>query len=129
MCGIVGLFGHPEAAGLATLGLYALQHRGQESAGIVVADGNMLKRKAGMGMVSDTLTAEAAETLPGRAAIGHVRYSTAGESDVANVQPLLMSHHRGPIALSHNGNLVNAAELREQLETRARSSRPLQTAK
>ena len=116
MCGIVGLFGHPEAAGLATLGLYALQHRGQESAGIVVADGNMLKRKAGMGMVSDTLTAEAAETLPGRAAIGHVRYSTAGESDVANVQPLLMSHHRGPIALSHNGNLVNAAELREQLE-------------
>jgi amidophosphoribosyltransferase len=116
MCGIVGLFGHPEAAGLATLGLYALQHRGQESAGIVVADGNVLKRKAGMGMVSDTLTAEVAETLPGRAAIGHVRYSTAGESDVANVQPLLMSHHRGPIALSHNGNLVNAAELREQLE-------------
>lgn len=116
MCGIVGIFGHPEASTLAYLSLFALQHRGQESAGIVAGDGDTLRRQAAMGHVADVFSRRVLERLPGTAAIGHVRYSTAGDSAVANAQPFLMRHHRGPIAISHNGNLVNAATLRDELE-------------
>lgn len=117
MCGIVGVFGHPEASTLAYLGLYALQHRGQESAGIVTGDGNRLTREAGPGLVADVFSREVLDALPGDSAIGHVRYSTAGDSNAANVQPFLMQHHRGPIAIAHNGNLVDAGLVRTELES------------
>ncbi len=117
MCGIVGIFGHPEAAKLSYLGLYALQHRGQESAGIVAAEGPELIRRGGMGHVADIFTREVMDGLRGRVAIGHVRYSTAGDSNPANAQPFLLRHHRGPIAVAHNGNLVDAATIRAALET------------
>ena len=116
MCGVVGIFGHPEAATLAYLSLYALQHRGQESAGIVTCDGDRLTRRAGMGLVADVFSRDVLDELPGQAAIGHVRYSTAGDSHHSNAQPFLLRHHRGPVAISHNGNLVNAGMLREGLE-------------
>ncbi len=116
MCGIVGIFGHPEASTLAYLSLYALQHRGQESAGIVAADGGELTRRVGMGHVADVFSRSKLEELPGTGAIGHVRYSTSGDSNRANAQPLMFRHHRGPIAIAHNGNLVNAGVLRSQLE-------------
>jgi amidophosphoribosyltransferase len=116
VCGIVGIFGHPEAATLAYLGLYALQHRGQESAGIVTADGNELTGRAGMGHVADVFSKETLDGLPGNAAIGHVRYSTSGESHPVNAQPFLLRHHRGPIAVGHNGNLVDGALVRAELE-------------
>jgi amidophosphoribosyltransferase len=116
MCGVVGIFGHPEASTLAYLLLYALQHRGQESAGIVTTDGDTLIRHAGMGLVADVFSRDVLGTLPGNAAIGHVRYSTAGDSRRSNAQPFLLRHHRGPIAIAHNGNLVNAALIREELE-------------
>ena len=116
MCGIVGIFGHPEAAKLSYLGLYALQHRGQESAGIVAAEGPSLTRRGGMGHVADVFSREVIEELPGPIAIGHVRYSTSGESNPANAQPFLLRHHRGPIAVAHNGNLVDAANIRSELE-------------
>ncbi len=115
MCGIVGVFGHREAARLAYLGLYALQHRGQESAGIVTADGKRLERRAGMGHVADVFPEEPRD-LPGDAALGHVRYSTYGDSNPANSQPFLMRHHRGPVAVAHNGNLVDASLVRSDLE-------------
>ena len=119
MCGIVGVFGHPEAAKLAYLGLYALQHRGQESAGIVTADGaELLTPRGGMGHVADVFSREvrARRSFQGPRAIGHVRYSTAGDSNPANAQPFLLQHHRGPIAIAHNGNLVDAARIRSDLE-------------
>lgn len=116
MCGVVGIFGHPEASTLAYLSLYALQHRGQESAGIVSAEGAELSRRAGMGQVADVFSRELLEKLPGTAAIGHVRYSTSGDSSDRNAQPLLSRHHRGPLAIAHNGNLVNASALRAALE-------------
>jgi amidophosphoribosyltransferase len=116
MCGIVGIFGHPEASTLAYLSLYALQHRGQESAGIVTADGGELTRRAGMGVVNEVFSRDVLASLPGSAAIGHVRYSTSGDSNPANAQPFLMRDHRGPVAIAHNGNLVNAAPLRSRLE-------------
>jgi len=116
MCGVVGIFGHPEAARLSYLALYALQHRGQESAGIVTADGNVLTRRGGMGHVADIFTREVLDGLPGSAAIGHTRYSTTGTSNAANAQPFLMQHHRGPIAVAHNGNLVDADAVRADLE-------------
>ena len=116
MCGIVGIFGHPEASTLAYLSLYALQHRGQESAGIVTADGGQLARRAGMGLVHDVFSREVLDSLPGTAAVGHVRYSTSGDSNPANAQPFLLRHHRGPIAIAHNGNLVNAVQIRAELE-------------
>ena len=117
MCGIVGIFGHPEASTLAYLALYALQHRGQESAGVVTGQSGELHRRAGMGQVADVFSREVLDQLPGDCAIGHVRYSTAGDSNIANVQPFLFRHHRGPIAIAHNGNLVNAAAVREELES------------
>jgi amidophosphoribosyltransferase len=115
-CGLFGVFGHPEAAHLAYMGLYALQHRGQESAGITVGDGKRLRLEKGMGLVNDVFTAERLDALPGDRAIGHVRYSTSGDTVATNAQPYLIECHRGPIAIGHNGNLVNAAILRQELE-------------
>jgi amidophosphoribosyltransferase len=115
-CGLFGIFGHPEAARLTYLGLYSLQHRGQESAGIVAGDGKTMRLEKGLGLVNDVFTDERLETMPGDRAIGHVRYSTAGDVVAANAQPILIDCHRGQIALGHNGNLVNAAMLRHELE-------------
>lgn len=116
MCGIVGILNHPEAANLAYLGLYALQHRGQESAGIVSSDGSELHAYKGMGLVADIYTEEVLKTLPGMSAIGHTRYSTAGESSLKNCQPILINYSRGWLACGHNGNLVNIQRIRAELE-------------
>lgn len=115
-CGVFGIAGHPEAARMTYLGLYALQHRGQESAGILSSDGTRLYCEKGMGYVAEVFNDQNLSGLLGDAAIGHVRYSTTGESLLANAQPILSESRRGPIALGHNGNLVNAAQLRQQLE-------------
>ena len=115
-CGLFGVYGHPEAAHLTYLGLYALQHRGQESAGIVASDGQRLQLEKGMGLVNDIFVDGKLEGLVGDRAMGHVRYSTAGDTVAANAQPILIECHRGSIALGHNGNLVNAALLRHELE-------------
>ncbi len=116
-CGVFGIFGHPEAANLTYLGLYALQHRGQESCGIVASDGTHLKAHLGMGLVADVFKRDGVfAKLPGRSAIGHVRYSTAGGNDMKNCQPIMVDYSRGSIAVAHNGNLVNAPELRNDLE-------------
>jgi amidophosphoribosyltransferase len=114
-CGVFGIFGHPEAANMAYLGLYALQHRGQESAGIAASDGAQVRVSREMGYVADVFDSAALAELPGSAAIGHVRYSTAGESKLSNAQPILIDCNHGQIALCHNGNLVNARELRDEL--------------
>ena len=114
-CGVFGIFGHPEAANLTYLGLYALQHRGQESAGIVAADGARMRVSRAMGQVADAFDEQALEKLPGHLAIGHTRYSTAGESKIENAQPFLIDCAHGQIAVAHNGNLVNAGELRDAL--------------
>ncbi len=114
-CGVFGIFGHPEAANLTYLGLYALQHRGQESAGIATADGATIRVSRAMGHVSDAFDERALESLPGHIAIGHTRYSTAGESRLQNAQPILIDCAHGQIAIAHNGNLVNARELRDRL--------------
>ncbi|MSP15548.1 MAG: amidophosphoribosyltransferase [Myxococcales bacterium] len=116
MCGIFGIFGHPEAANLAYLGLHALQHRGQESGGIVSVDGGRLHSHRAMGHIADVFDTRTLAGLPGTAAIGHVRYSTAGTSDVRNAQPFAVEYVAGVIAVAHNGNLVNAVELRARLE-------------
>jgi len=116
-CGVFGIFGHPEAANLTYLGLYALQHRGQESCGIVASDGKKLRAHKAYGKVADVFKDDTIfETLPGRSAIGHVRYSTAGGTDVRNCQPINVDYHRGGIAIAHNGNLVNADVVRNKLE-------------
>lgn len=116
-CGVFGIFGHPEAANLSYLGLYALQHRGQESCGIVASDGHHLSAHLGMGLVSDVFKKDDIfDRLPGSSAIGHVRYSTAGGNDLKNCQPIMVDYARGSIAVAHNGNLVNAQELRNRLE-------------
>jgi amidophosphoribosyltransferase len=115
-CGLFGIFGHPEAARLGYLGLYALQHRGQESAGIVAAQGSRLRLEKGMGLVNDVFSDARLDALEGDKAMGHVRYSTAGDTVTANAQPILIDCHRGPIALAHNGNIVNAKVLRRDLE-------------
>jgi amidophosphoribosyltransferase len=114
-CGVFGIFGHPEAANLTYLGLYALQHRGQESAGMCVSDGARLRVSRAMGYVADAFDARELESLPGHLAIGHTRYSTAGESRLENAQPMLIDCAHGQIAIAHNGNLVNARELRDDL--------------
>ncbi len=114
-CGVFGIFGNPEAANLTYLGLYALQHRGQESAGIVTADGERMRASRAMGHVAEAFDEGALEGLPGHLAIGHTRYSTAGESRLSNAQPFLIDCAHGQIAVAHNGNLVNARELREEL--------------
>jgi amidophosphoribosyltransferase len=115
-CGIFGIVSHAEAARLAYLGIYALQHRGQESAGIVSSDRKKLHIEKGMGYVADVFDESRLERLRGDSAIGHVRYSTAGESAEWNAQPILIDCWRGPIALAHNGNLTNAVHLRHELE-------------
>jgi len=117
-CGIVGIYDHPQAARLTYLGLYALQHRGQESAGIVSSDGSHVCMHRGMGLVNEVFNEEILKTLPGHIAIGHNRYSTMGSSAVLNIQPFLINFSGEGIALSHNGNLINAKELREVLESR-----------
>jgi amidophosphoribosyltransferase len=116
MCGVFGIHGHDEAANIAYLGMHALQHRGQESAGLVAADGGRLRRHAAMGLVSDAFNRETLARLPGAAAIGHIRYSTAGGSELRNAQPFLFEYAGGQLAIAHNGNLVNANELRTELE-------------
>ena len=116
MCGVFGIHGHDEAANIAYLGMHALQHRGQESAGLVAADEGRLRRHASMGLVSDTFSRDELAKLPGNTAIGHVRYSTAGSSELRNAQPFLFEYAGGSIAIAHNGNLVNATELRAELE-------------
>jgi amidophosphoribosyltransferase len=114
-CGVFGIYGHPEAANLTYLGLYALQHRGQESAGIASTDGLRVRLYRGMGYVADVFSEQALAGLAGHAAIGHVRYSTAGDSSLQNAQPILIECVHGQIAVCHNGNLVNAGELRDAL--------------
>ena len=115
-CGVFGIASHPDAARHTYLGLYALQHRGQESAGIVSTDGSRLYHERGMGYVADVFDDETLSRLPGRSAIGHVRYSTAGDSSLANAQPIVSESWRGSIALAHNGNLINSVRLRHKLE-------------
>jgi amidophosphoribosyltransferase len=114
-CGVFGIFGNPEASKLTYLGLYALQHRGQESAGIAASDGSQVRLSRAMGYVADTFDEGTIGSLPGSSAIGHVRYSTAGESRLQNAQPILIDCAHGQIALCHNGNIVNAGELRDTL--------------
>src|SRR6187200_1239638 len=114
-CGVFGIYGHPEASKLTYLGLYALQHRGQESAGIASADGTRIRVSKAMGYVNDAFNSESLATLPGNIAIGHVRYSTAGESRLANAQPIVVDSVHGQLAVGHNGNLINAGEVRDAL--------------
>lgn len=116
-CGVFGVYNHPEASNLTYLGLYALQHRGQESCGIVSSDGSTLHAHKRMGLVADVFgNQEVFKKLPGKSAIGHVRYSTAGASVEKNVQPIMVDYSRGSIAVAHNGNLVNAQLLKAELE-------------
>jgi len=114
-CGVFGIFGHPEASNLTYLGLYALQHRGQESAGIAASDGTQIRVSKAMGYVNEVFDSDTLATLPGHIAMGHVRYSTAGESRLANAGPIVIDSVHGQLAVGHNGNLVNAGELRDAL--------------
>src|SRR5579872_5204588 len=118
MCGVFGIYGHSESANMTYLGLHALQHRGQESAGIVSSDGQQLFAHRAMGLVQDAFTQRQLEQLPGKVAIGHVRYSTAGSSHIKNAQPIAVDYAKGSLAVCHNGNLTNADELRAELEAR-----------
>ncbi len=115
-CAVMGVYGHPEAANMVYLGLYALQHRGQESSGIVSSDGKVLISHRQMGLVADIFKEEIIKRLEGSSAIGHNRYSTTGQSHLKNAQPFVVEYAHGPIAISHNGNLVNAGVLRDELE-------------
>ena len=115
-CGVVAIFAYPEAEKLAYLGLHALQHRGQESAGIVTSDGLALRAHKAMGLVADIFTHDVLAGIRGTLAIGHTRYSTAGDSALLNAQPIMVQSSKGSMALAHNGNLVNAAEIRHRLE-------------
>ena len=117
-CGVFGIFGHPNAAELTYYGLYALQHRGQESAGIVTSDGRQFREHKGMGLVSQIFNGQILHDLVGKTAVGHTRYSTTGSSNIRNAQPLTGNCLRGQIAVAHNGNLTNAAELRDELEAK-----------
>ncbi|MBI1958663.1 MAG: amidophosphoribosyltransferase [Candidatus Rokubacteria bacterium] len=115
-CGLFGIWNHPEASNVTYLGLYALQHRGQESAGIAATDGDHFHVEKAMGWVADVFSRERLKRLPGSRALGHVRYSTAGSSNLRNAQPISAKTVHGPVAIGHNGNLVNAQELRRQLQ-------------
>ena len=115
-CAVMGIYGHPEAANMVYLGLYALQHRGQESCGIVTSDGKGLISHRQMGLVADAFKEEVIKRLEGQNAIGHNRYSTQGQSHLKNAQPFVVEYSQGPIAISHNGNLVNGTLLRNELE-------------
>lgn len=116
-CGIFGVYGHPEAANLTYLGLYALQHRGQEGAGICSSDGKGLSLEKSLGIVAEVFNEKKLKRLPGHIAIGHNRYSTSGGGGIKNVQPLLANYALGSIAVAHNGNLINAEYLRKKLES------------
>jgi amidophosphoribosyltransferase len=115
-CGVCGIFGHKDAAKLSYFGLYALQHRGQESAGIVSSDGKKVNIYKNMGLVPEVFSEEILQKLTGHLAIGHVRYSTTGASNIINTQPLMVNHKGTTLAVAHNGNLVNSIELRRSLE-------------
>ena len=115
-CGVFAIYGHPEAANLTYLGLYALQHRGQESAGIATSDGREIHCQKNMGHVADIFTPEIIASLPGELAIGHTRYSTAGDTVLGNAQPFSVACNKGQIAIAHNGNITNAGEVRRELE-------------
>jgi amidophosphoribosyltransferase len=117
-CGVFGVFGHQEAAKLTYLGLYALQHRGQESAGIASSDGLDIHVHKSLGHVQEIFTPDVLKQLPGDVAIGHTRYSTAGDTTLTNAQPIVIDCNKGKIALGHNGNLTNASEIRRRLEHR-----------
>ena len=117
-CGVFAISGHDEAANIVYLGLYALQHRGQESCGIVASNGREHTAHRAMGLVADTFGSKALKRLPGRHAIGHVRYSTAGSSSLRNAQPICVNTDAGPVAIAHNGNIVNALAIRSELEGR-----------
>jgi amidophosphoribosyltransferase len=117
-CGVFGIYGHANAAELTYYGLYALQHRGQESAGIVTSDGRQFRTHRGMGLVSQIFNGDILHNLVGKMAVGHTRYSTTGSSHLRNAQPLTVDCAKGQIAIAHNGNLTNASQLREQLEAR-----------
>ena len=117
-CGVVGVYGHPEAANLVYLGLYALQHRGQESAGIVASTHSKMHLELGMGLVADIFDPGRLIKLPGPLAIGHNRYSTAGKSELVNAQPCMINYAEGSLALAHNGNLVNAQTIRKSLASK-----------
>src|SRR5580700_1055342 len=117
-CGVFGIFGREEASKLTYLGLYALQHRGQESAGIASSDGASLEFHKSMGLVQEIFTPAVLARLPGTSAIGHTRYSTAGDTSLTNAQPIVIDCSKGKLALAHNGNLTNAAKLRRTLEHR-----------
>jgi amidophosphoribosyltransferase len=118
MCGIFGIYDHLEASNLAYLGLYALQHRGQESAGIVSSDSRQLYHYRQMGLVSEVFSKDILKRLPGKSAIGHVRYSTAGSSELKNAQPFMVDYYKGGLAIAHNGNLSNASLIKTELESR-----------
>ena len=118
MCGIFGIYNHPEASNLAYLGLYALQHRGQESAGIVSSDNRQLHHYRQMGLVSEVFTKDILKRLSGKSAVGHVRYSTAGSSELRNAQPFVADYYKGNLAIAHNGNLTNAFLIKSELESR-----------
>ncbi len=115
-CGVFGIFGHPDAAAIVALGLHALQHRGQEAAGIVAFDGVRFHSERRQGLVGDHFSSAATiDRLPGQAAVGHVRYSTTGETALRNVQPLFAELESGGLAVAHNGNLTNGLTLRREL--------------
>ncbi|RLB07061.1 MAG: amidophosphoribosyltransferase [Deltaproteobacteria bacterium] len=115
-CGVFGIYNHPHASQITYLGLYALQHRGQESGGIVVSDGKKVRGYKNMGLVADIFNPQILKELKGHHAIGHIRYSTTGASELKNAQPFLVDYAQGSIAIAHNGNLVNTVELRKKLE-------------
>lgn len=115
-CGVFGIYGHVEASNLTYLGLHALQHRGEESAGIVTSDGVNLHKHRDMGLVSDIFSEEVLAKLTGENAIGHVRYSTTGSSQAKNMQPIVINYSRGALAIAHNGNLTNAKTIHDELE-------------
>ena len=115
-CGVMAVYNHPEAARMTYWGLYSLQHRGQESAGIATADGQNVNDMKGMGLVSEIFTDDVLAKLPGHMAIGHTRYSTTGDSALLNAQPISVESTRGLIAIAHNGNLVNLGNSKERLE-------------
>ena len=115
-CGVMAVYNHPDAARLTYWGLYALQHRGQESAGIASADGQQVNDIKGMGLVSEIFTDDVLARLPGHMAIGHTRYSTTGDSALLNAQPISVESTKGLIAIAHNGNLVNLGNAKERLE-------------
>ena len=115
-CGVCGIFGHSDSARLTYFGLYALQHRGQESTGIVTSDGSQISQHKAMGLVPEVYTEEILNNLKGHLSVGHVRYSTTGASHVLNAQPFTVNHKGGTLAVAHNGNLVNAHILKKELE-------------